>query len=169
MSQTFERWFDELALGDGFETRGRTITEADVVQFAALSGDMHPQHTDRHWAAERAFGERIAHGMLVLSYALALMPLDPERVVALRGIDRAVFKRPVALGDTIAVTGAVRDLTDLDPGHGLVTTDLRVQNHRGELVARCAVSVVWRRAPVEGEEASETATDAGDPFVPIPL
>ena len=139
MSKTFEKWFEELAPGDGFETRGRTITESDVVQFAALSGDMHPQHTDRHWAADGPFGERIAHGMLVLSYALALMPLDPERIVALRGIDRAVFKRPVALGDTIAVAGAVRGLTDLDSGHGLVTTDLRVKNHRGELVARCAV------------------------------
>ncbi len=106
------------------------------MQFAALSGDMHPQHTDRHWAAEGPFGERIAHGMLVLSYAFALLALDPERIVALRGIDRAVFKRPVALGDTIAVTGAVRELAELDSGHGLVTTDVRVNNHRGELVAR---------------------------------
>ena len=45
-------------------SRGRTITEADVVQFAALTGDLHPQHTDAAWAAESRFGERVAHGML---------------------------------------------------------------------------------------------------------
>lgn len=169
MNNALGKWFDELAPGDGFETGGRTITETDVVQFAALSGDMHPQHTDRHWAAEGRFGERIAHGMLVLSYALALMPFNPERVVALRGIDRVVFKRPVALGDTISATGSVRELADLDPGHGLVTTDLRVHNHRGELVARGAVTAVWRRGPHAGDDAGEAEAEAVASFVPIPL
>lgn len=170
MSHTLSRWFDELEPGDSFQTGGRTITEADVVQFATLTGDMHPQHTDRHWAAEGRFGERIAHGMLVLSYAVALVPFDPERVVALRGIERVVFKRPVALGDTISVAGAVRELTDLDPGHGLVATDLRVRNHRGELVVRGSVNAVWRRDPVVGgDDAVAAAVEPAAPFVPIPL
>ena len=59
-------------------TRGRTITEADVVSFAALTGDWHPQHADAEWASQGRFGERVAHGMLVLSYALGLMPLRPR-------------------------------------------------------------------------------------------
>ena len=59
-------------------TRGRTITEADLVSFSALTGDWHPQHADAAWAAESPFGERIAHGMLVLSYAVGLLPIDPD-------------------------------------------------------------------------------------------
>ena len=170
MNRTLTRWFDELEPGDRFETGGRTITETDVVQFAALTGDMHPQHTDRHWAAEGRFGERIAHGMLVLSYAVALVPFDPERVVALRGIDRVVFKRPVALGDTIAVGGVVRELTDLDAGHGLVATDLRVRNHHGDLVARGCVNAVWRRDPGLGNhDPVDAAAELAGSFVPIPL
>jgi 3-hydroxybutyryl-CoA dehydratase len=104
------RWtagFDELELGEEFETRGRTVTEADVVGFAALTGDLHPQHTDAEWASRSPFGERIAHGMLILSYAVGLAPLDPERVLALRRLRDIVFKRPVVLGDTIRLRGSV--------------------------------------------------------------
>lgn len=164
MSSALTAWFDELAEGATFVTRGRTITESDVVQFAALSGDMHPQHTDREWAARGRFGERIAHGMLVLSYAVALVPFDPERVVALRGVDEVVFKRPVAFGDTIAVTGEVAELRPLDSGHGLVATTLRIRNQRGEVVARARVAAVWRR-----DVAADPEPDAAGSSVVIPL
>ena len=60
-------YFDDLEVGDSMESSGRTVTEYDVVSFAALTGDWHPQHADAAWAAESAFGRRIAHGMLVLS------------------------------------------------------------------------------------------------------
>ena len=99
----FSQPFDLLREGDAFATRGRTITEADVVAFAALTGDCHPQHTDAVWAAAAPFGERIAHGMLVLSYAVGLVPFDPDRVVALRGVGRRRVQAPGALGDTIHV------------------------------------------------------------------
>ena len=95
--------FDRLEQGARVRSRGRTITESDLVSFSALTGDWHPQHADVAWAAESSFGERIAHGMLVLSYALGLLPIDPDRVVALRGIRNVVFKRPVPIGTTIRV------------------------------------------------------------------
>ena len=98
-----------LEVGDRPSTHGRTITEADLVSFAALTGDWHPQHADAEWAAESRFGERIAHGMLVLSYVVGLAGFDPERVVALRGFDSVTFKRPVAIGDTIRVEAEVED------------------------------------------------------------
>ena len=66
--------FDRLETGLAVTTRGRTITESDLVSFSALTGDWHPQHADASWAAESPFGERIAHGMLVLSYAVGLLP-----------------------------------------------------------------------------------------------
>ena len=80
-----EQWFESSTQTTVAVMRGRTITEADVVPFAALTGDMHPQHTDRHWAADGPFGERIAHGMLVLSYALGA---DAARPRAHRGAAR---------------------------------------------------------------------------------
>src|SRR3954463_3686141 len=136
--------FDALTVGDSFVTRGRTVTEADVVSFACLSGDMHPQHTDAAWAATSLFGERIAHGMLVASLALGLLDFDPERVVALRRVRDAVFKRPVSFGDTIHVAARIDGVDPLDVGTGLVGVRLGVQNQHGRTVARLAVDVLWR-------------------------
>jgi 3-hydroxybutyryl-CoA dehydratase len=143
--------FEEIETGDRFVTRGRTVTEADVVGFANLTGDTHPQHTDAEWAASGRFGERIAHGMLVLSFAAGLVPFDPDRVVALRRVGDATFKSPVKLGDTIHVEGSVEDKRELDDEHGLVTCRWRVLNQRGKLVARVSVDAVWKREPVAEE------------------
>ncbi len=144
----FASHFEEIEAGDRFTTRGRTITEADIVGFAALTGDTHPQHTDAEWAAAGRFGERIAHGLLVLSYAAGLVPFDPDRVVALRRVGDATFKAPVRIGDTIHVEGSVEDKRELDEGHGLVTCRWRVLNQRGKLVARVSVDAVWKRESV---------------------
>ena len=150
------RWtvgFDELAVGEEFETVGRTVTEADVAAFAALTGDEHPQHTDAEWAASSPFGERIAHGMLILSLAVGLAPLDPDRVLALRRLGEAVFKRPVLLGDTINVHGSVLRMRALSEEAGLVGCRWTIVNQRGELCARAEVEVIWRRDPVVAEIA----------------
>ncbi len=146
--------FEQLAVGDGFSTRGRTVTEADVVAFAALTGDWHPQHSDAVWAAGSAFGERIAHGMLVLSLAVGLVPLDPERIVALRRVDGVVFKRPVRIGDTIRVEGRVSRTEELDGRTGLVGCEWRIVNQDARLVARASIDVLWRRGPVNEQPAA---------------
>ena len=99
----FERDFDALAVGERFVTEGRRIEEPDILAFAALTGDTHPQHVDPAWAGSSRFGEQIAHGLLVLSCASGLMPFDPERIVALRRVGDAVFKQPVMIGDTVHV------------------------------------------------------------------
>ena len=156
--------FERLAEGDRFATRGRTVTEADVVAFAAQTGDLHPQHVDAAWAATSPFGERIAHGMLVLSYAVGLVPFDPERVLALRRVGDAVFKRPVRLGDTIRVEGAVLALGEASDGAGLVTLGWRVVDQNGRLVCRARVEVLWRR-----DDAPAAEPAASREFVPIPL
>jgi 3-hydroxybutyryl-CoA dehydratase len=154
--------FDALEPGLRFVTRGRTVTESDIVSFAALTGDWHPQHADAAWAAESRFGERVAHGMLVLSYAVGMVPLDPERVVALRRVGDAVFKRPVRLGDTIHVEGRIEGLTPLDDEVGLVATGWAVLNQDGATVARVAIDVVWRReAGASGERTAPAQVDRG--------
>jgi 3-hydroxybutyryl-CoA dehydratase len=130
-----------LEPGTTLTSRGRTITEADVTSFAALTGDWHPQHADAEWAADSRFGERIAHGMLVLSYSIGLVGFDPDRVVALRGFDSVTFKRPVRIGDTIKVEADVEEATPLDEGHELVTLRWRVLAS-GRLAVRARVQVV---------------------------
>jgi acyl dehydratase len=149
------RDFDRLELGARFRSRGRTITEADLVAFAALSGDSHPVHTDAEWAAASEFGERIAHGMLVLSYSVGLVPFDPERVLALRGFERVVFKRPVRIGDTIRVEGELEAKRELDGATGLAEFGWRIRNQRGDAVALAKARVVWRRAPQPSLPAAE--------------
>ena len=133
----------ELNEGARLVGRSRTITEGDLVQFSALTGDWHPQHADAEWAASSRFGERIAHGMLVLSYAIGLLGFDPERVVALRGIDSLTFKRPVTIGQTIRAEAEVAETTPLDDAHELLTLRLRVLA-ADKLVLRANVQVVHR-------------------------
>lgn len=146
-AETFAKDFDALEVGERFATEERTIGEDDISAFAELTGDTHPQHTDAEWAARSRFGERIAHGLLVLSYAAGLVPFDPDRVVALRKVGDAVFKAPVKIGDTVHVEGEVTEARELDEEHGLVKCRWKVVNQDGKTVLRVAVEVVWRREP----------------------
>jgi 3-hydroxybutyryl-CoA dehydratase len=137
---------------ENFRSHGRTITESDLVSFSALTGDWHPQHSDARWASSSQFSERVAHGMLVLSYSIGLAPLDPERVVALRGFDSVIFKRPVSIGDTICVEGEVEGAKPLGDGLELVDIRWRVLNQDDRVVARATVQALcradeWEPAP----------------------
>ena len=103
--------FEALAVGQSFNTRGRTVTEADVVGFAALTGDWHSQHTDAVWAAGSAFGERIAHGMLVAGFVSAALAGElpgPGTVYLAQSLR---FARPVKIGDVITVRLEVLEVT----------------------------------------------------------
>jgi len=164
----FSAPFEALEAGEAFVTRGRTVTEADVVGFAALTGDWHPQHADAEWASESPFGERIAHGMLVISLAAGLVPFDPERVLALRAVRDATFKRPVRFGDTLRVRGRIAELSGVTDEAGLVTLAWSVVNQDDRAVCRAKVDVLWRREGVaEADRYQDEYATAG--FVPIPL
>ena len=166
ITDTISWWapFEALETGQEFITRGRTVTEADVVGFAALTGDWHPQHADAEWAAAGPFGERIAHGMLVVSLASGLVPFDPGRVVALRRVADATFKRPVRFGDTLRVEGRIAELGAGSDEAGLVTFAWNVVNQDGRTVCRARVDVLWKRDAVE-----EVEHERNGEFVPIPL
>jgi 3-hydroxybutyryl-CoA dehydratase len=147
----FARPFGELAVGDRFTTPGRTLAERDILQFSALTGDAHPQHTDPEWAAGSRFGEQIAHGLLVMSFAVGLLPLDPDRIVALRRIGDAVFKQPVKIGDTVHVEGQIVRTREVDSEHGLVEVRMRIlrrpagRQERPRMAVRADVELVWRK------------------------
>src|SRR3954452_11924208 len=152
------------------------MTEADVVAFAAQTGDRHPLHTDATWASESVFGERIAHGLLVLSCAVGLLEFDPERVVALRRVADAVFKRPVRLGDTLHVEGRIAGLAPASEAAGLVAMHWTVVNQDERVVCRARVEVLWRvtqpASPAgtgDGAPVSASEAEIANGFVPIPL
>jgi acyl dehydratase len=160
-ADSLSRDFDGLEPGARFRSPGRTITETDLVSFSALTGDHHPLHTDAEWAAESEFNGRIAHGMLLLSYCVGLVPLDPAHVLALRGFERIAFKRPVRIGDTIHVEGELDSKKELDALTGLAVFNWKVVNQRDDVVALAKVRVVWRRQP----QPSLAATAAEEVFL----
>ncbi|NNU83406.1 dehydratase [Geobacillus sp. BMUD] len=141
----FDRPFEQYVLGERHRSRGRTITEADIVQFAGVSGDFYPLHMDRQYAERTPFGERIAHGMLTLSAATGLWVMEPGCVLAFYGIDALRFVRPVKIGDTIYVESEVTKLTVRGERAGLVTVHQRIVNQREETVVDAVVHVLVAR------------------------
>jgi 3-hydroxybutyryl-CoA dehydratase len=141
-------YFDELAEGTVLESRGRTITEADVVGFAGLSGDFHPLHTDAEYAKEARFGERIAHGMLTLAVASGLIELSPTAVQAFAGMDRVRFLQPVLFGDTVKVRSEVRALESIDDSCGRAVLDISVLNQKDVTVLVFQMRLVVGKRPV---------------------
>lgn len=137
---------DELVEGATIASLGRTVTETDVVLFGTLTGDLNPQHMDAAWAAGTPFGQRVAHGLLVVSYAIGLMPIDARRVVALRRLDKVVFKRPVRIGDTIRVEGRISRLRPADATADTLKWDLKVIRDDDQTVLTATIDLLWRRA-----------------------
>jgi 3-hydroxybutyryl-CoA dehydratase len=130
-------YYEEYEIGQKMVTRGRTITEADIVQFAGLTGDYNPMHTDAEFMKNSVFGQRIAHGMLTLSYAVGQvyqLGFMEQRVIAFRGLEMK-FSLPVFIGDTLHTEVTVREKKDaLRMGGGLVTVDVKIINQHGKTV-----------------------------------
>jgi acyl dehydratase len=141
------KYYEDFEIGDVDTTRARTITEADIVNFAAFSGDWYPLHTDVEYAKKGPFGERIAHGMLVLSVAVGLMPLYEMAIVAFYGMDKVRFTAPTKIGDTIHVELEVIDKQDKGDFSGVVSLKKSVKNQRGEDVAVSTMKVLISKKP----------------------
>jgi 3-hydroxybutyryl-CoA dehydratase len=130
-------YFEDFALETATRSRTRTVTEADIVNFAGLSGDFVELHMSETYAAQGPFGRRIAHGTLVFAMAVGLgvqMNQVQDTVIAFYGVDRLRFTSPVFIGDTIHVVKKVTALQLKEPGRGLVTFETQVFNQNDELV-----------------------------------
>ncbi len=146
-------YFEEFKLGATMRTRGRTITEADLVQFAALTGDYNPMHTDAEYARDSFMGQRVAHGMLTLSYAVGQayqLGILERTVLGFRGLEMK-FSSPVYIGDTIHVelkvaeTKAARRL-----GGGTVVLDTRIVKQDGRIAQKGSLSLLMMSRPQRG-------------------
>jgi acyl dehydratase len=142
------RTFDQFELDEVITTARRTITEADIVNFAGLSGDFNPLHTDEEFAKETPFGTRIAHGMLVASIATGLanqLGVFEGTTIAL--MEQTVRYRGAVLpGDTIHLELRVADKKETSkPDRGVITFAAAVKNQRDEAVIEGEWVLLMRR------------------------
>jgi 3-hydroxybutyryl-CoA dehydratase len=133
-------WFEEFEVGQQVTSAGRTITENDIVSFAGLSGDYNQIHTDAEFARTTPFGQRVAHGLLILSIASGLAMRTgvlEGTVIAFREINNWKFSSPVFIGDTIR---SVLNVIDIKPiprvGGGSVVIEIAVKNQRDEVTMK---------------------------------
>ncbi len=141
-------FFEDFEVGAVFESRGRTITETDIVNFAGLSGDFVELHTNEVYARHSPFGRRIAHGALIFSVSTGLMTqmnFLNETVLAFYGLDHLRFTRPVFIGDTVRVHKTVASKQEKSGDRGVVTFETRVLNQNGEPVVVYTDKILMRR------------------------
>lgn len=138
-------FFEDYAVGESITSQGRTITESDVVQFAMLSGDWNPLHTDAESARDTVYGERIAHGMLVLSIATGLaerLGFMQDKVIGFMGLEWQ-FRVAVKIGDTVRVRAAVEETKPAARlGGGFVTLKVQILNQEDKVVQRGSWTVL---------------------------
>jgi Acyl dehydratase len=133
------RWAD-LHVGLSFTSPSRTVTESDLVSFAALTGDFSEVHTSEEFARRTDFGRRIAHGLLGLSYAHGLMWARTGELrdcaIAFLGMSDWRFRGPIFIGDTIHVRYTISELRDSrsKPGQAIATFAVEVVNQHGDVV-----------------------------------
>ena len=143
------RWFEDIEVGEEYESPGRTVTEADIVIFAGLSGDYNVLHTDAEFMKASSFGERIAHGLLGLAIQSGLFNRAGTPYATLGyGTLRWKFKGPIRIGDTIRVRARVaakKETATAD--RGAVTVERQVLNQRDEVVQEGETDVIVERRP----------------------
>ena len=141
-------FWEEFEEGKEYVTRARTVTEADVVAFAGLSGDFNPLHTDAEFMKTSPFGERIAHGMLVSSIGTGLSSqmgwFEGTTMALMEVLFR--FKAPVKFGDTVRLVMKVRDKKETSkPDRGILVMEANVLNQRDETVIEGQWTTMMRR------------------------
>ena len=148
MAELQRQYFEDIRVGDAYVSPGRTVTEADIVAFAGLSGDYNVLHTDAEYMRTSIFGERIAHGLLGLALQSGLSAramARPFATLAFLGL-RWRFKAPIKIGDTIKVRLEVTDKRETSkPDRGIVVIQRSVLNQRGEVVQEGDTDVMVER------------------------
>ena len=159
-----KRWngylYEDLYIGMTFLSPGRTITDADLVGFAGLTGDFSELHTSDVYARSSQFGRRVAHGMLGLAYAHGLMwartgEFRPS-AIAFLGISEWKFVAPLFVGDTLFVRYVIRELRDSKsrPTQAIASFDVQLLNQDGAVVQSGVKALLMSKVPLEAVQAS---------------
>ncbi len=159
-------WFEEFTEGLDIETRGRTVTEADVTNFAGVSGDFNPMHTDAEYAKATPYGQRVAHGALGFSIATGLayqLGFLEGTILAFTGVEWK-WRAPVFIGDTIRVMMKVTKRRAMPAaGGGLVTLDVKVLNQKNEVTQKGEWTVMIRSKPENAAESGAGKAETTQP------
>jgi len=153
--------YTDLHVGMSFRSPGRTITDADLVAFAGLTGDYSELHTSDVYARASQFGRRVAHGMLGLAYAHGLMwPRTGElraTAIAFLGINDWKFTGPIFVGDTIFVNYRIAELRDSKskPTQAIAIFDVEVVTQDDRVVQRGRKALLVSKVPLTAVEVSQ--------------
>jgi acyl dehydratase len=145
------KYFDDWTVGERFTTAGRTITETDVVIFAAMSGDYNELHTNKaYMEKDKHFGERIAHGLLGLAISHGLFSRTGylERTpIAFLGLESWQFRAPIFLGDTVHVAIEVveKKVSSSKPDRGVVKFALQLLDQDHTVVQEGIKAILFKR------------------------
>tara|TARA_B100000809_G_C14994296_1_gene479146 strand:+ start:147 stop:593 length:447 start_codon:yes stop_codon:yes gene_type:complete len=143
-------YFDDLEVGQVFESVGRTITNHDVLTYAGITGDNNEVHTNEEFAKNTPFKKRIAHGLLIVGIASGLTQrLGIFNRSAMAALDlQWTFKAPVAIGDTIHIRVTIENMRETSKGdRGIVTRRYDVLNQRDEVVQTGNFVVMMHKKP----------------------
>ena len=144
-------YFEEFQVGQRVITPGRTVSEADIMSFAGLSGDFNTIHTDAEYSATTPFGKRVAHGLLGLAITSGLAArtgVMEGTVLAFREITEWKFSRPIYIGDTVHAEIEVAETKSLPRlGGGSIVFAVDLKNQAGETVMKGKWSVLVQSKP----------------------
>lgn len=156
-------YLEDYHEGERWVTPGRTLTETDIINYAGLTGDWHPIHTDAEYARTTPFGERIAHGLLVLAIGSTLIfrlgehVVFPKSFIAFYGMDSVRFVGPVKIGDTLRCEAEVTSMVFKDVTRGILVCHNAIKNQRNEDV------VVYETRALVGRRPQGRVTESCSP------
>ncbi|MGB3374851.1 MAG: MaoC/PaaZ C-terminal domain-containing protein [Microbacterium sp.] len=130
------RYWDDIEIGESYTTRSRTITEADFVMFAGLTGDFMPFHVDEEAASKTIYGGRIGHGLMGLAYMEGMKTWVETGFAAMGSLGWTIdFRQPIRIGDTITCTFSIASKrTTSKPDRGVLFMRCELHNQNGELL-----------------------------------
>ena len=146
-------YLEDFDIGYQRVTPARTITETDIVQFAMLSGDWYPLHTDDVFAKASPFGERIAHGLLILSVGgnlwnrLEPYAMTPKSFVAFYGFEKLRFANPVRINDTIRLEFEISEVEIKDEKRGILHIKNEIKNQNDDVCCAYDARYLCGRRP----------------------
>jgi acyl dehydratase len=143
------KFFEDVEVGENYQTPARTVTEADILNFAGLSGDFNAIHTDEVFCRQVGLPGRVAHGLLTLSILSGLnerVGYTEGTILAFLGINNLSYGKYVTPGDTIHAQVEITGKRESSkPGRGIVTSLFTGVNQDGAAVVKCEMVVMIRR------------------------
>jgi acyl dehydratase len=166
----YHLYFDDVEIGQSWETPGRTITETDIVNFAGLSGDYNPIHVDHEYAKSTPYRRPIAHGLLGMSISSGIgLNSPPMRTLAFMSIKEWYFREPIFPGDTIHGVSTVLEKEPRSRGRrGVITWKRQLVNQHGKVVQEGITQTLVEGRGVLRDQAASTVPTPAEPSPPSP-